>query len=210
MIARREAISSTTDHTLRVHRTGTTCQADTPEDALEPMDPALEQAAAALPADLIQNDEIIIAMLKPSMWYILLGSLNTLILIAALCGSGLLLNGRFGLDEFSTEGMITLGGVLAMIRLGWQAFEWLSRTYVLTDRRIIRIKGVLQIEIFAARLADLERPALLYSFRERLFGLGTISFTTHGSVYPSAYWLMVTRPNNVQRIILETMQRYGR
>ncbi|MBI1372228.1 MAG: PH domain-containing protein [Phycisphaera sp.] len=208
MIAPREI--ATPDKPLHLRRTGATWQADSPEDALEPIDPALAPAAAALPADLIQGDEAIILLIKPSPWYILLGSLNTLILIGVLCGVGLLINGRYGLAEYSTDGMVSLAAALALVRLFWQAFEWFSRTYVLTDRRIIRIKGVLQIEIFQAQLTELERPALLYSVRERLFGLGTISFTTHRAVFPSAYWLMVRRPNQTHRVILETMQRYGR
>jgi len=127
-----------------------------------------------------------------------------------ICGGAILLNQQFSFGEFSTEGMTTLALTLGIIRVFWQAFEWFSRTYVLTDRRVIRIKGVLQVEIFQCPLNELDRTVLLYSFRERLFGLGTISFTTDKSVYPSAYWLMIRRPINVHRTILETIQRYGR
>src|SRR5436190_22503 len=41
-----------------------------------------DQAAAALTRDLVQDDEVIILMLRPSLWYVFLSSLGGLGLIA--------------------------------------------------------------------------------------------------------------------------------
>jgi hypothetical protein len=84
----------------------------------------------------------------------------------------------------------------------------MSRTYVLTDRRIIRIKGVLRVEVFQTELKHLQHTEVLVSIRERLFALGTISFSTAGTGFPEAYWLMLRRPYAVHQRILQAINRY--
>ena len=186
-------------------RTGPAVLSDTPEPALGL---PVERADAMLPADLLQGDEIIILLLKPSPLYIALGCLGTLATIAGLAALAVLLQPWLNISSQTRGDIIALAVGLVGIRLGWQTMEWLSRTYVLTDRRVIRVKGVLRVEVFQTSLHQLQHTELLFTVRERLFGLGTIAFATAGSAYPEAYWIMLRRPLAVHRRILQAINRY--
>ncbi|MBI1369988.1 MAG: PH domain-containing protein [Planctomycetes bacterium] len=167
-----------------------------------------DRAAALLPADLLQGDETIILLLKPSPLYILLSCVGTLGVIIVLTMAALWVHRHLGLGEYDPSSLMTLAVGLMGLRLFWQFLEWMSRTYVLTDRRVIRIKGVLRVEVFQAELGRIQHTDVIMSVRERLFGLGTISFATAGTGFPEAYWLMLRRPYTVQKQILQAIHRY--
>jgi len=168
----------------------------------------LDQAASMLPADLLQGDETIILLLKPSPLYILLSCLGTVVVLALVTIAALWFNARFNLDAFEPRSLMMLSLILIVARLFWQFLEWMSRTYVLTDRRVIRLKGVLRIEVFQTELKRLQHTEVIQTVRERFFGLGSISFSTAGTALPEAYWLMLRRPYAVHQKILQTINRY--
>jgi hypothetical protein len=167
----------------------------------------LDRAAAMLPADLIQGDEIIILLLKPSVWFIVLSILNGLGLIALLAAAALWAEPYFP-DFYGSRDVYTLAMIAALARVVWQSFEWLGRLYVLTDRRVIRVKGVLRVQVFQAELRNIQHTEVIFQLRERLFGLGTLAFATSGTAYPEAYWFMIDRPLAVHRRVLQAINRY--
>ncbi len=172
-------------------------------------DAVLESARAAglLPADLLQPGEIIILLIKPSPWYILLAPLGTLAAITILVLLAIVISQRLQLP-ISQRDLILLGVGLVGVRLFWQFLEWLSRIYVLTDRRIIRVKGVLRVQVFETPLKTVQHTYALFSIRERLFALGTMAFTTAGTAFIEASWDMVARPLQVHKQIVQTLNRY--
>jgi hypothetical protein len=170
-------------------------------------DPAT-RAGELLPAELLQPGETIILLLKPSVWFIVLAPLATLAILLAVT-IGLAILGSKGLLGVTGAELSVLGMVLIGLRLMWQFLEWLSRVYVLTDRRVIRVMGVLRVQVFETRLQQIEQTELLLSLRERLFGLGTIAFATAGTAMVEAAWVMVPQPLEVHQRVVETLQRYG-
>lgn len=165
------------------------------------------RAAGLLPADLLQPGEIIILFLKPSPWYILLAPLASLAAMTILVLLAIQFNNWLNLG-ISQRDLVLLGVALVGVRLFWQFLEWLSRIYVLTDRRIIRIKGVLRVQVFETPLKNIQHTYALFSLRERLFGLGTMAFTTAGTAFIEATWEMVARPLQVHKQIVQTLNRY--
>lgn len=176
----------------------------TPEEVGEVVD---HSAADMLPAELLQPGEIIILLLKPSVWYVVLGSLRELAIIGVLLTLGLWL-GAAGHLNLSDRDLILFAIGLVAVRLFWQFLEWLSRVYVLTDRRVIRVKGVLRISVFEAPLRQVQHTSARYSIRERVFGLGTIGFATAGTGLIEAAWVMIARPLEVHRTVVEALNRY--
>ncbi len=168
----------------------------------------VERADAILPADLLQGGEIIILLLKPSPLYIVLGCLGSLAVIIGFAAVLLLVQPWFNIGAHARSDIIALAVALCGLRIGWQTLEWLSRTYVLTDRRVIRIRGVLRVEMFQAPLCHVQHTEVMFTVPERLLGLGSISFATSGSAYPEAYWVMVKRPLAIHRRILQAISRY--
>jgi len=172
-------------------------------------DEAAARAAGMLPAELLQPGEVIILLLKPSAWFILLAPLRTVLLLLILTLAAVALNGRFGLG-YSNQNLAAAGVVLVLIRLFWQFLEWLSRVYVLTDRRIISVSGVIRVLVFETTLENIQHTQTLFSLRERLFALGTISFATAGTAVSETYWLMLSSPLEVHQKIVQTLHRYRR
>jgi len=168
------------------------------------------RAAALLPADLLHGDEIVILMLRPSVWYIPLSCLTSVALIAlfTFCMAYLARwQPRLGLLD--THAFIG-GFALGVLRLGWQALDWWCQVYVLTDRRIIRRMGVLRVSIFQTSLKSIQHTSVFTRVRERLAGLGTIGFATSGSDTFEAFWVMVARPYAVHKQVVKAIQRFNR
>ncbi|MAE60272.1 MAG: hypothetical protein CMJ49_02830 [Planctomycetaceae bacterium] len=170
----------------------------------------IERADAMLPENLLRGDEVILLLIKPSLWYIVLACLGTLSLIVGAAVLLIMLHSLFEVGAFRPREVIAGAAVMIAIRLGWQCLEWYSRTYVLTDHRVIRIRGVIRVQIFEASLVQIQHTELLLSLRERVCRLGTIAFATAGSAFPEAYWLMVHRPLAVHRRILQAIHKAQR
>lgn len=178
-------------------------------DAAE-AEPALARANAMLPAELLQPGEIIILLIKPSPLYILLVPLRfiAIVLLCTVLAAQLQSRGfSLGFDQHELI-IITLG--IIGVRLFWQMLDWLSQVYVLTDQRIIRVMGVLNVQVFECPLAKIQQTDLILPLIQRLFWLGSIGFATAGTATHEAYWLMVAKPLEVHRKIVETLRRYRR
>jgi uncharacterized membrane protein YdbT with pleckstrin-like domain len=167
------------------------------------------RAMAMLPTALLQPSEIIILLVKPSPLYIVLAPLQTLAVLALLTAAAFVISPQFLLGVPRRD--LVLAGVgLIGLRLFWQFLEWLSRVYVLTDQRVIRVRGVLRVNVFEARLEQIQHTDTLFTLRERLFGLGTLTFSTAGSAAIEAAWEMVARPLEVHQTVVRTIERYRR
>jgi hypothetical protein len=165
------------------------------------------RAASLLPADLIDEDETIILLLRPSPLYIVLSSLGSLALIAVITFA-LAWMARLSWVGWVDTQAFGLGFGMTVLRLGWQGLEWLSRIYVLTDRRIIRRMGVLRVAVFETPLKNIQHISVFSSVRERVTALGTIGFATAGSDVFDAFWVMVNDPFGVHRKVNEAIKRY--
>ena len=54
----------------------------------------------------------------------------------------------------------------------------------------------------------IQHTTAYYSIRERLFGLGTIGFTTAGTAFTETYWQMVAKPMELHQQVIQAMNRY--
>ncbi len=165
------------------------------------------RATAMLPAQVLQPGELIILLLKPSPWFIVLDALGSIAWLIAIVAAALLIDAT-GLTHVGRRDLVLLGAALVGMRLFWQFLEWLGRVYVLTDRRVIRVEGVLRIHIFETALRNVQHTSTRFSLRERLFGLGTLSFATAGTGIVEAYWRMIAHPLDIHRIVIQTLDRY--
>ena len=170
--------------------------------AATPVIPQSVQAA-------LSPDEVVLLVLKPSMLFIPLSALGTLLasLIVALL---LAYSAQFAWSPWTDAHAVAVGGTVAALRLGRAWFEWWGHVYVLTDRRVIARRGILRTVLQEAPLSRLQNTVVVQSLRERAFGLGTIGFATAGRSTFDAFWEMVRKPFAVHRTILEVVERYGR
>ncbi len=89
-----------------------------------------------------------------------------------------------------SAGLLWLG-----VGLVWRVLAWLSRSYVLTDRRLLVRAGVLGRIAGDVPLARIQRTTMSQTLLERLLGLGTIGISTADG--PAMNWLMVPGPERV-------------
>ena len=165
------------------------------------------RAAAMLPAELLQPGEVIILLLKPSPWFIILAPLKTLAILALLTLIAVAVSDRVYLS-LAERDIILLGVALIGIRMFWQFLEWLSRVYVLTDQRMIRVQGVIRVWVFEARFKQIQHTGLVFNLRERIFRLGTVTFATAGTAVTEVSWEMIAQPLQVHQRIVQTLRRY--
>ncbi|MEM1355224.1 MAG: PH domain-containing protein [Planctomycetota bacterium] len=176
----------------------------------EAVDPAIARASAMLPRELLQPGEVIVLLLKPSPLFILLMPIRfiaAVVLIAML--ARLLMNKGISLGLGSHDLVVTVVAVIGL-RLFWELLHWLSHVYVLTDQRVIRVSGVLNVHVFEAPLKQVLQTDLVLPLVLRVFGLGTIAFATAGTATREAYWLLLAKPLEVHQKVVETLRRYGR
>lgn len=177
------------------------------EAQIDIAEPTAARVAATLPDQLLQGGETVVLLLKPSPWFILLEPAGTFLVIFLAMVATLMVD-RLTLLSVSSRDAVLVAAALGVIRMAWQLLEWLSRVYVLTDMRVIRVRGVLRVSIFESPLHNVQHTRLALSLRERLFGLGTIAFATAGTGTDEATWTMVSHPLEAHRIVRQTLQRY--
>jgi uncharacterized membrane protein YdbT with pleckstrin-like domain len=170
---------------------------------------AEDDVEAILPKDILRDDEVVILAIRPSLLFIPLASVSGVMAILILTLALALLAARVPWVPWTDDQAFLLGGLLIITRLGWQSLDWFNRVYVLTDRRIITRSGVLRVSVYETQLKFIQHTTVLRRIRERLFGLGTLGFATAGSGVFDTFWVMIRNPFEVQRIVLEAIQRYG-
>jgi uncharacterized membrane protein YdbT with pleckstrin-like domain len=160
-------------------------------------DDAVYDAEETVPAHLLDGGEIVVLTLKPSLWFILFKSFRMLL------GTGLIVVLSAPLSRalypigMTQPLLVKAAIVLAVARLMISTLQWVSRLYVLTNRRVMRIRGVFNVDIFECQLTRIQNTLLHLAIYERLFGLGSIGFATAGTGGIEATWENLNHPMEV-------------
>jgi hypothetical protein len=130
---------------------------------------ATEKAAAKLQLD---GDEIIQFATRPSGWLIAFVS-GKWVLAMGLLAAAIAVAMRGG---WSWQGQlafqVTLG--VAALRVGIATLQWASKLYVLTNRRVMRFRGVFKPEMAQCPLSKISKVDLQIDWSQRALGLGSI------------------------------------
>jgi len=174
-------------------------------------------APAAIAADL-DDGELVIAVLHPSLWHVPLSAAGTVGAIA-LAILVLVWMSRLPGVPWSDADAATLGALAMGVRIVWDLIDWSSRVYVLTDRRVLRHSlrvamptwGLPRRAIEQAPLRHLHHVGVLASRRDRALSIGTLVFSGLQGEGETAdlFWENVRQPHEVQRLVREVVERYG-
>lgn len=162
--------------------------------------------AALLTRHVLRDGELVILILKPSVWFILLSSVR-FVGVVLLVVAGMRLLQLREMIRVNTLAYVEAGVFLVAGRLMWAAMQWTARLYVLTDLRIIRIAGVFNVSIFDCPLRKVARTRVIYTVRERVFGVGSIEIIPGDESLPVASWQMIGRPVRVHETVVATITR---
>lgn len=172
---------------------------------------AADEPVADVPAEMLDDGEVIILMIRPSGWFVLLESLPAILAAGALA-AGLIIAAR-GFDlvipgklRYLVPGCM----VLMLMRLYLASFQWMRRLYILTNRRVLRQRGVLRTEMFECPLESIESAQLQQGRLQRGVNTGDLFFTIPGHSPEMGMWRHIPRPADVEELVQEAISRASR
>lgn len=158
--------------------------------------PVLASERVLVPEGLLSSDEIVLLAIKPSLWFIVLRS-SPWLAVCALTGvvAWYLSYNRVQMEYSRLALQLALA--VALIRVSVAMFQWASRLYVLTNRRVMRIKGVLRVDVFECPLNRIQSTCLTVWPIARLLRIGTIQINTIAGPGHGARWEHIAQPVTV-------------
>jgi hypothetical protein len=159
---------------------------------------------ALLTGHLLQDGEVILLILKPSLWFIVLSSLRW----AAVVGIGLVAAKIYDESLPGKNAAYLEAGVFVLAgRLMFAVLQWMSRVYVLTDMRILRLSGIFAPQLYDCPLRRVAGTRISFTTRERILGLGSIDIAANDPDCGSTQWQTVDKPRQVHEQIVAAIQR---
>lgn len=150
---------------------------------------------------VLRDGELVLLILKPSLWYVVLSSLRFAAVVLIL-----LIGAKLWLPRHTFHTVET-GVFLIAGRVMWAVLQWMGRLYVLTDLRIVRLSGVFNADIFDCPLRKVAQVRLNSTFREKLLHLGSIEIVPTDETCHPGDWRTIKRPLAVLETVEATIAR---
>jgi len=163
-------------------------------------------AEALVPAKLLRDGEVVILAVRPSGWFALLVSLPALAVAAVIALAAVAARGMFGLSV-SKEVLLLFCALVGCLRLGVALVQWMGRLYILTNLRVVRLRGVVRVDVFEIPLKKIVQTRLVASVAERPLGVGSLCFETAEGRAEEASWIHVARPAELQQMVNDAIRR---
>jgi uncharacterized membrane protein YdbT with pleckstrin-like domain len=78
---------------------------------------------------------------------------------------------------------------------------------MLTNQRVVTIKGVINVNVYQAHLRKIQRTTLYRPWYLRLLGLGTVGFATAATETFDSTRLMLAKPIDAHETVVRTIRR---
>jgi len=127
-------------------------------------------------ARLLGVNERIILVIRQH-WFVLFRAIFIEILLALAIIAGVILAGfTDAIAPFAMFGLVLL--VIPIFSLGWDVIVWNNRKYIVTNRRVIQISGVINKNVIDSSLEKVNDVRLDQSFWGRIFDYGDVEIMT--------------------------------
>lgn len=162
-------------------------------------------AVVAKPLDVLEGDEIVQLLLKPSLWYIAVVSWRWIVgmLLLEAC---VLIASQQGWTGLHTR-LFQVGLLLGSGRVGFGALQWSRRLYVLTNRRVMRVTGVFRPDLRSCLLTRIGAVTVRKSSWQHVLGLGSVLIRPADERLPAVNWNFVPRPKEVRELLEQAIGR---
>ena len=174
-------------------------------DASAAIMPANTSLAKLLASHILRDGEVVLLILRPSLWFIFLSSLRfvagALVLIFALHFLSA------SSSHNTVRSLVELGVSAITARLMWAMLQWMSRLYILTDLRVLSVSGVFNVDIFDCPLRKVARTRVIVSSQERFTNVGSIEIIPQDDSVPFGLWQTIARPAVIHEQMVATINR---
>ena len=163
-----------------------------------------EAVWAALPGGLTDGGELILLAIKPSLWRPAFEAAPWLLgaAVGAFVATALKLS-LFGLSMAGTAQIILLVG---FARLAFAIAKWIPTWHVLTNRRILDVRGVRSPVIESCPLIEIRNTYVQSHVLEKRLRIGSITFVTSHVGDPPRVWSTIAKPDEVHAEIRRAIE----
>jgi hypothetical protein len=154
---------------------------------------------------ILDGGETVLLAIKPSLWFVLFDAARwmflggTLLLISAFSS--------FQVTWVSRQTIGQLGAAIVIVRFGMAFLRWVSRFYILTNRRVMRVRGVFKVDILSCPLLSIRRTEITIGPHEKVTRLGTILFASDEVPCDDFHWFQINKVEEVHERIRRAIDR---
>ncbi|CAN5846234.1 hypothetical protein BH11PLA1_BH11PLA1_14350 [soil metagenome] len=175
--------------------------------------PPFVEGAARIPLILSRSlpaDEIVLLSLKPSAWFLVLWRLEVSAGAVGVSLGALALS-ALGVLQVRPGFVIAYALIVLAFVLIVNCLDWLARAYVLTDRRVVRVGGVVRRSVYDVPLARVQSALLHKGVRERMSGCGSIVFSSAAAagITGEFAWHFIDQPERAAAAVRDAIERFG-
>jgi hypothetical protein len=167
--------------------------------------PSAAEKAPAAQLEMLDGDELVQFSIKPSLWYIPIVSFNWV--AGAAVVAGILALARPAVSPPAVSAAFLVLVLVAVARVAVAALQWASRLYVLTNRRVMRFHGILNVDLAECLLRRIRHAEPRITSYQRLLQLGSIDVIPTGDSSVPIVWEHVAHPQKVYEKLLRAIHR---
>lgn len=164
-----------------------------------------------VPGGVIDGGEIVILAVKPSLWRPFLDSAPWL--LAAALFAAMIIAGSLSVAALGTTLSAQLVVVAGLARAGVAVIRWVPTWYLLTNRRVIVVRGVRMPRVTSRALLDIRNTYVQAAAPEKWLDIGVITFVTDHPHEVPFLWHAVPHAaevhQRIRRAIENAIDRHG-
>jgi membrane protein YdbS with pleckstrin-like domain len=164
----------------------------------------MDEAPAAR-IELLERDEIVEFSIKPSPWFIAIVSAPVVVLVGVLA-TAVAFATRDGGAQYAAYA-VSLAVLVVVLRVVLASLQWASQVYILTNRRVMRLSGILNVDIADCQLKRIGKVDLQVDTAQRVLRLGSISMASAGPPSETIVWEHVARPRHIHERLVRAIRR---
>ncbi len=162
--------------------------------------------------ELLSDGERIIAREKQHWFVFVAGARFTILavviaVILAILSSGIQGDGASGALRTVLNWITVVLFFGGLVVLGWTTLRYLNQEYILTNRRVIQLQGVLNKTTLDSGLEKINDAALSQSIFGRMFGFGDLEILTASDSAISKFHMIID-PIGFKKAILNAKHEY--
>jgi hypothetical protein len=155
--------------------------------------------------ELLDDNEIIELSIKPSLWFVAIVSLRFVAFVAFLVAIVLLTAPAGG--AYWPAYVLPSAILACLARVVFASLQWASRVYILTNRRVMRLAGVVTVEVTDCLLKRVTGTNLELGTLPRLFGLGSIRIVPLGNEQKPVFWEYVAPAGDIYAKLVRAIKK---